>query len=153
MILPRQHIRRLGLVTPCLERHIHEPTGMSYGLGPASYDIRIRERLVMAPHGCALGSAVERIELPANVACRIAGKSSLSRQFIRLDNTYADPGFRGHLTLELVNCTICTYIIQAGQPIAQLIFEYLAEPTDAPYQGKYQDQPAHVVPFIKECVS
>jgi dCTP deaminase len=60
-------------------------------------------------------------------------------------NTVIEPGWRGFLTLELSNNLNEDLEILTGDPIAQILFELLDRPTDQPYTGKYQDQPAGAV--------
>jgi dCTP deaminase len=71
---------------------------------------------------------------------RVLDKSTLVRQGITVQNTIAEPGWRGHLTLEVVNHTRSHIVIPVGAPIAQVVFETLDEPTLQPYEGKYQAQ-------------
>jgi dCTP deaminase len=55
---------------------------------------------------------------------------------------YLDPGFEGHVTLEMVNHWPWDLVLYAGQPICQVSFEYLDEPTEKPYAGRYQGDAA-----------
>jgi deoxycytidine triphosphate deaminase len=49
-------------------------------------------------------------------------------------------GWRGWLTLEISNNSLDEVVINAGEPIAQIVFEMLDFPTEQPYAGKYQNQ-------------
>ena len=49
-------------------------------------------------------------------------------------------GFVGNLTLELVNFGDQLVDIKAGDPICQIAFHWLDEPTERPYRGKYMNQ-------------
>lgn len=149
MILPSQHIRaRIGMVTPFAERTI--ANGMSYGVGPAGYDVRIREMLYLPPGGFSLASTVESFDIPSDVIAKVHDKSTWARRGIALQNTIAEPGWRGVLTLEITNHGRSPVSIDAGSPIAQIVFHLLAERTSDPYDGKYQDQPAGPVAAIFE---
>lgn len=123
---------------------------MSYGLGPASYDVRIDQDLVLFPGDFKLGSVMEEVFLPTRVSAQVADKSSWARKGLSLFNTFVDPGFHGFLTLELVNLGKEPIVIERGDPIAQLIFSMLDQPTAIPYNGKYQNQPARPVAAIFE---
>jgi hypothetical protein len=57
-----------------------------------------------------------------------------------VQNTHLDPGWSGWLTLEISNNSLDEIVINAGEPIAQLVFELLDVPTEQPYAGKYQHQ-------------
>lgn len=149
MILPAQKIRILcqktDLITPFAERTRH--VGMTYGLGPAGYDIRIAESLhVTASLPFALGSSVEHFNMPDDIIAQVCDKSSLARQGLCVLNTIIEPGWRGFLTLELLYHGRGTFNLPAGSPIAQIIFMRLETPTNQPYEGKYQDQESGAVP-------
>lgn len=148
MILSGQSIRRRGIFRPFAERtHSH---GMTYGLGPAGYDVRIAETMTLAPGQAALASTVEHFDMPADLLGRVADKSTWARRFVAVQNTIIEPGWRGYLTLEISNHGAEPVELLSGMPIAQIIFDMLDEPTDAPYDGKYQDQSAGAVAAILE---
>lgn len=87
-----------------------------------------------------LAGASEYFNLPANVVGRVHDKSSLARRGLAVQNTVAEPGWHGHLTLELSNHGWKSIKLEAGDAVAQVLFEFLDEPTDRPYDGKYQGQ-------------
>ena len=149
MILPTQTIRKLaielGMIEPFIERGVF--LGMTYGLGPATYDVRIRQTLIIPGHGFVLGSTIERVNMPNDVRATMCDKSSWARRGIAIQNTKIDPGFCGHITVEITNHTEMPITIDAGMPIAQMEFARLEEPTEMPYRGKYQNQPDEVVAY------
>lgn len=131
----------------------HERTvtgGKTHGLSCCGYDVRIAQDLTLWPKCMHLGSTVERFAMPDYVKAGVHDKSSWARRGISVKNTVIEPGWRGYLTLEIVNDTWLPIRIRAGDPIAQLIFSRLDFPTDQPYRGKYQDQRAGPVPAIDE---
>lgn len=142
-ILPSQHIRVLGesMIGPFCERTSHR-LGMTYGLGPAGYDVRVAETISLGGHGFSLASTMERFSIPNDIIARVCDKSSWARKGVAVQNTVLEPGWRGYLTLELTNHTDFLVDIEAGSPIAQIIFERLEAPTDSPYHGRYQNQEA-----------
>lgn len=148
MILSAQSIRKRGIFTPFCER-THE-YGMTYGLGPAGYDVRVAEPVVLPPHTAKLASTLEHFSMPNDLLGKVADKSSWARRFLAVQNTIIEPGWRGFLTLELSNHSDDHIVIPAGAPIAQIIFQLLDEPTEAPYSGKYQDQRTGAVEAIYE---
>jgi dCTP deaminase len=78
--------------------------------------------------------------MPTWVAASVKDKSTWARQGVSVFNTFIDPGWRGFLTLELVNHSSVGIFIPKGTPIAQIVFEELDATTNVPYDGKYQDQ-------------
>lgn len=148
MILSAQSIRRRGIFTPFCERT--RDCGMTYGLGPAGYDVRVAEALALDPGTVSLASTVERFDMPHDVLGKVADKSTWARRFLAVQNTIIEPGWRGHLTLELSNHGAERIVIPAGAPIAQIILQLLDEPTEQPYAGKYQDQRAGAVAALFE---
>ncbi len=148
MILSAQTIKRCRLVNPCVPRSLRG--GLSYGLGPASYDVCIDQDINLNPGDFKLASIVEYISLPNHISGQVADKSSWARKGLSLFNTFIDPGWKGYLTIELCNHSKEPIFIYEGTPIAQIIFSTLDETTDIPYKGKYQDQPDRPVEAILE---
>ena len=148
MILSAQSIRRRRILNPFSERT--KAHGMTYGLGPAGYDVRIAETMTLAPGQAALASTIEHFDMPHDLLGRVADKSTWARRYIAVQNTIIDPGWRGHLTLEISNHGAAPVAFVSGMPIAQIIFDMLDEPTKQPYSGKYQDQMASAVEAIME---
>jgi dCTP deaminase len=145
MILSAQSIRRRclertpPLITPFVERSV-SPGGRSFGLGPASYDVRIDQDVIIPPHGFVLASTIERFNMPDDLAGTVRDKSSWARLGLAVQNTFLDPGWCGYLTVELSNHSDIERRIAEGEPVAQIIFELLDQPTEQPYSGKYQNQ-------------
>lgn len=134
--------------------------GMTFGLGPAGYDVRIAERVTIRHGFMCLVSTVERFRMPTDVLAKVADKSSWARKGLAVQNTIIEPGWHGFLTLELTFTSTVkrnrltpefeALDIEAGSPIAQIIFMQLDNHTVMPYNGKYQDQRAGAVPAIDE---
>jgi dCTP deaminase len=139
MILPAQAIRKIKPVSPFCERTCHN--GMTFGLGPAGYDVRIAETVVVGAK-FVLASTLECFDMPTDLLGQVTDKSTWARRGVAVQNTIIEPGWRGYLTVELTNHGGAPIKIQAGDPIAQIIFFRLEAPTKCPYQGKYQDQQA-----------
>lgn len=142
-VLSAQSIRKRGIFNP-----FHESTvgnGMTFGLGPAGYDVRIAEDVTLSasmygPHRCALASIMEHITMPNDCLAYVKDKSTWARQFLFVQNTVIEPGWFGSLTLELTYDGLGAIHIPAGSPIAQIVFHKLDQPTESPYCGKYQGQ-------------
>ena len=156
MILPAQKVRFLcsgaygqrPMVEPFHERTV--ANGMTFGLGPAGYDVRIKQKVTLMRGDFVLASTVERFAIPTDVLAKVADKSSWARRGLAVQNTIIECGWQGFLTLELTNHGYAPIDIEAGSPIAQIIFHQLSEPTEIPYRGKYQDQADAPVPSIME---
>lgn len=138
-VLSAQTILTMNLLTPLLRR-AQDELGNSYGLGPCGYDLRIAETVEMRPGDFRLVSAMEEFDLPSNVVAFVHDKSTWARRGLAVQNTVAEPGWRGFLTLELTNHGVECLRVPAGCAIAQAVFHFLDEPTGMPYSGKYQDQ-------------
>jgi dCTP deaminase len=139
MILPAQAIRKIKPVSPFCERTCHN--GMTFGLGPAGYDVRLAETVVVGAK-FVLASTLEHFDMPTDLLGQVTDKSTWARRGVAVQNTIIEPGWRGYLTVELTNHGGEPIEIQAGDPIAQIVFFRLEAPTERPYQGKYQDQEA-----------
>ena len=87
------------------------------------------------PGAFALATTFERVRLPAHFAGRFEGKSSLGRLGLLTHSTagFIDPGFEGHITLELVNNCPHPIKLWPGMKIGQLCFIWLSSPAINPY--------------------
>lgn len=148
MIIPGQSLEGLHIIKPFRQRTLIH--GMTYGVGPAGYDVRVKDETTLEPGAFALGVTVEHFSLPDDVIAFVHDKSTWARRGLSLFNTVIEPGWRGYLTLELVNNSRAPINIPAHAPIAQIIFMRLEQAAAVPYAGKYQDQPANPVEAILE---
>ena len=144
-IIPAQNIRRLCVErkTPMIEPFHERQTaaGMTFGLSPAGYDVRIAEDIILQPGEFVLASTVEAFDMPENVIGFVHDKSTWARLGIAVQNTVIEPGWRGKsLTLEISNHGSLVREFIKGQPISQIVFHRLEAPTEQPYSGRYQDQ-------------
>ncbi len=90
---------------------------------------------ILHPGEFVLGSTLERIRLPDDLVARLEGKSSLGRLGLLIHSTagFIDPGWDGHVTLELSNVLNLPITIYPGMKIGQLSFVQLDEPAETPY--------------------
>lgn len=139
MKLPPQHIRAENIMHPCHEETVSE-TGLTYGLSHAGYDIRLDQDVLLWPLQCKLASSMEYFVMPNDVCADVKDKSTWARRFVTVQNTFIEPGWRGYLTLELINHTFRFVRLRKGDPVALIVFDRLEAPTENPYKGKYQDQ-------------
>lgn len=166
MILSGQTIRARHFKKPLLKPFFERATanGMSYGLGPAGYDVRLGamrqhghrgfgptvDEINLPPGGFALGVTLEWMHIPNDLMGFVKDKSSWARKGICLQCTVVEPGWAGFLTLEITNHSAQAVRLMKGMPIAQIIFEALDQPAEKPYRGKYNNQRNEPVEAIVE---
>lgn len=143
--------------------------GKSAGLSAATYDVRIGHDLVLGVHPGliverhirrygftqehllqlalsenepyqALAHTLEDFFMPHDIGGLALDKSTYARVFVTSFNTWIDPGFKGNLTLELVNLGTAPVHYKEGDPACQIRFDKLDRRTKKPYDGKYQHQ-------------
>ena len=102
---------------------------------------------MLHPGEFVLGSTLERVRLPDDLVARLEGKSSLGRLGLLIHSTagFIDPGWDGHVTLELSNVANLPITIYYAMKIGQVSFMELTEPAATPYGAdglgsKYQGQ-------------
>jgi dCTP deaminase len=105
------------------------------------------EPFVLHPGEFVLGSTYEVISLPDDIAGRLEGKSSLGRLGLLTHSTagFIDPGFSGHVTLELSNVANLPINLWPGMKVGQLCLFRLSSPAEHPYGSaiygsRYQGQ-------------
>lgn len=105
------------------------------------------EAFILHPGEFVLASTFEQVTLSADVAARLEGKSSLGRLGLLTHSTagFIDPGFQGHVTLELSNVATLPIKLWPGMKIGQLCFFDLSSPAEHPYgsqqyQSRYHGQ-------------
>ena len=98
------------------------------------------EAFILHPGEFVLGSTYEYVSLPDDIAARLEGKSSLGRLGLLTHSTagFVDPGFQGHVTLELSNVATLPIKLWPGMKIGQLCFFQLSSASENPYgSAKY----------------
>lgn len=144
--------------------HKVQASPTSYGLTECGYDIRLKQevkfRKVDFRDGqtvrytmvdgfrenghFVLGSSIELFQMPNFLMGRVLNKSTWARKGLDASlTTNIEPGWHGHLTIELVYNGQDELVIPAGAGICQVIFEKIAVPTN--YEGKYGNQPNYPV--------
>lgn len=127
-------------------RHTHiDPGCQQKGLTEL---VRVAESgFLLHPGEFALGSTIEAVTLGAGLAGRLEGKSSLGRLGLLVHSTagFIDPGFSGHVTLELSNVNRIPIRLWVGMKIGQLCVIRLTSPAARPYGSsglgsRYQGQ-------------
>lgn len=110
-------------------------------------EVAPNEPFILHPGEFVLGSTYEFVKLPDDIAARLEGKSSLGRLGLLTHSTagFVDPGFNGHVTLELSNTATLPIKLWPGMKIGQLCFFQLSSPSETPYgstkySNRYQGQ-------------
>lgn len=105
------------------------------------------EPFVLHPGEFVLAATLERVALPDDIAARLEGKSSLGRLGLLTHSTagFIDPGFSGHVTLELSNVATLPITLWPGMKIGQLCFFRMTSASQSPYGSagnlnRYQGQ-------------
>ena len=157
MVVNGNSLYRSSQLLDIPDRKISEH-GVSYGLGEAGYDIRIKQDItfyrlfglipmVKVVDGnqvsrhlgkFALASAIEKFNMSPSCVAIVHDKSTWARRALSVFNTVIEPGWKGYLTLELVYHGRKKLHIPAGSGIAQVLFHLVQEPAN--YNGKYQNQ-------------
>jgi dCTP deaminase len=110
-------------------------------------EVKPDDPFVLHPGEFVLASTYETVTLSDDIAARLEGKSSLGRLGLLTHSTagFIDPGFSGHVTLELSNVATLPIMLWPGMKIGQLCFFRLSSPAEDPYGSerygsRYQGQ-------------
>ncbi len=159
-----------GMIEPFEERLVREGV-ISYGLSSFGYDLRAApewrvfvnafntvvdpknfdtnsfvefddDHCIIPPNSFALTRSIEYMRVPEDVMVVALGKSTYARVGIVANVTPLEPGWEGHVTLELSNTTPLPAKVYANEGIVQLLFFQGERPevTYADRKGKYQGQ-------------
>lgn len=156
MILSDRTIRRE------IEQGIVKPIPEDYQIQPASIDLKLGAEIawtngsrlmmdgdghVLYPGKFVLGHTFEWVDIPSYLVGQINGKSGLGRRGLMVHVTagFIDPGFRGHVTLELVNIGHSPIHLEKEMLICQLVLMRLTTEAMRPYghpdlRSHYQEQ-------------
>ena len=174
----RRMAREEGMIEPFEENLVREGV-ISYGVSSFGYDLRAApewkvftnaygavvdpkafdpqsfveiegDAVLIPPNSFALTRSVEYIRMPENVIAIALGKSTYARCGIVANVTPLEPGWEGHVTLEISNTTPLPARVYAGEGIVQLLF-FEGETPEVTYKsrgGKYQGQRGITLPKI-----
>ncbi len=173
-----REMAKKGMIDP-FEEHLVREGVISYGLSSFGYDLRAApewkvftdvygavvdpkrfderafvtieaEEVLIPPNSFALTRSIEYIRMPENVLGIALGKSTYARCGIVVNVTPLEPGWEGHVTLEISNTTPLPAKVYAGEGIVQIIFLESDRPetTYADRRGKYQGQRGVTLPKV-----
>ncbi|AEB10839.1 dCTP deaminase [Marinithermus hydrothermalis] len=167
-----------GMIEPFEERLVREGV-VSYGLSSFGYDLRAApewkiftnvwgpvldpkrfdpksfvehegDEVIIPPNSFVLTRSIEYIRMPENVIGIAVGKSTYARVGLVANVTPLEPGWEGHVTLEISNTTPLPAKVYAGEGIVQILF-FEGERPEVTYRdrkGKYQGQTGVTLPRI-----
>ncbi|MDP3722599.1 MAG: dCTP deaminase [Candidatus Omnitrophota bacterium] len=175
----REYVQQYRMLEP-FEEQLKRDGVISYGLSSMGYDIRVTDEFkvftnvkqavvdpkqfnpdsfvdfkgvtcVIPPNSFALARSVEYFRMPRSVLGLCLGKSSYARCGIVVNITPLEPGWEGHLTIEISNTTPLPARIYSFEGIAQVLFfeaGSLPEVSYADRKGKYQGQQGITLPRV-----
>ena len=149
MIQPSSVDVRLDRFFRVFENHKYSVIDPSIEQSELTREVAVEngEEFILHPGEFVLASTYEVITLPDDIAGRLEGKSSLGRLGLLTHSTagFIDPGFSGHITLELSNVANLPVKLFPGMKIGQLCLIKLSSPAENPsgsalYGSRYQGQ-------------
>ena len=137
MIQPSSVDVRLDRFFRVFENHRYEVIDPSIEQPDLTREVAVApdDFFILHPGEFVLASTYEVITLPEDIAGRLEGKSSLGRLGLLTHSTagFIDPGFSGHITLELSNVANLPVKLYPGMKIGQLCLIKLSSPAEHPY--------------------
>jgi dCTP deaminase len=149
MVQPSSIDVRLDRFFRVFENHKYSVIDPSVEQSELTREVEVgpKEFFILHPGEFVLASTYEIISLPDDLAGRLEGKSSLGRLGLLTHSTagFIDPGFSGHITLELSNVANLPVKLFPGMKIGQLCLIRLSSPAEHPYGSalygsRYQGQ-------------
>lgn len=106
---------------------------------------------ILHPREFILGVTKEWVSMPLQLSANVDGKSSLGRLGLVIHATagFIDPGFEGHITLEITNLTELPMRIYANMPIGQIRFTVLTSPVEKSYGHKSLKSKGYRNPYLE----
>ena len=115
------------------------------------------EPFVLHPGEFVLGTTLERVRIPFDLVAKVEGRSSLGRLAVVVHATagFIDPGFEGHITLELSNLGRVPVALRPRMRVSQIALHQMSSPAQRPYGhpdrgSKYQGQRGPVASRIDQ---
>ena len=170
-----------GMIDPFVEKQNHDGV-ISYGLSSYGYDARCSNEFkiftnvdsavvdpknfsaasfvdretdvcIIPPNSFALTRSVEYFRIPKDVLVICLGKSTYARCGLIVNVTPLEPGWEGHVTLEISNTTPLPAKVYANEGVAQFLFFKGSDQCEISYAdraGKYMGQRGVTLPRMKE---
>lgn len=119
----------------------------------ASFVDRDTDVCVIPPNSFVLTRSVEYFRIPRDVMVICLGKSTYARCGLIVNVTPLEPGWKGHVTLEISNTTPLPAKVYANEGVAQFLFFKGSEGCETSYAdraGKYMGQTGVTLPRLKD---
>lgn len=175
----RRLAKEEGMIEPFVEKQTRDGC-ISYGLSSYGYDARCSDDFkiftnvdnalvdpkafsdqsfvdrktdicVIPPNSFVLTHTVEYFRIPKDVLVVCLGKSTYARCGLIVNVTPLEPGWEGHVTLEISNTTPLPARVYANEGLAQFLFFKGSSPCEVSYadrQGKYMGQRGVTLPRL-----
>lgn len=116
----------------------------------AMVEYEVDDHILIPPNSYVLGRSVEYFRMPPDVLALVVGKSTYARSGIIVNVTPLEPGWAGHVTIEISNATPLPAKVYAHEGIAQVVFLHGERPETsyADREGKYQRQEGITLPRL-----
>ena len=121
MVITGSEILARGIFSPAAPRTYHAETGMTFGAGPAGYDIRIKQALDLYPGQFALASSLEHFTVPRDLVGFTYNIFHIAWLGLSIENEVLEPGSKGCVPLRITNRGYRPIHILAGQPFARIV--------------------------------
>lgn len=123
-----------------------EMKNIVYGLHPNPKNLfsekkKITQNLILPPGKQIIASSEAIYNIPKDHFGLIQTKGTLARLFVQTtcNDGQIEPGFKGYITLEIVNLSPWTIELPVGSEVAQLYLFKCSSPASRPYSGRYKD--------------
>jgi dCTP deaminase len=176
----RRMVLQHNMIAPFIDHHAGKGEAVSFGLSSYGYDLRVADEYkifhnalnpiidpkrmdagsfldftgavcIIPPNSFALARSVEYFRIPENVLAVCVGKSTYARCGIITNVTPFEPGWEGHVTLEISNTTPLPAKVYSHEGLCQVLFLESDESCEVSYarkQGKYQRQTGITLPKV-----
>ena len=95
-------------------------------------ELEYNEKIILRPGQMILAGSFEYISLPTDLCAQVGSRSTYGRlALVPATATFIHAGFKGCLTLELVNVGADPVVIRPRMEVAQLIFQYYSDDSEA----------------------
>ncbi|MFB6272436.1 MAG: dCTP deaminase [Salinibacter sp.] len=111
----------------------------------------VDDHILIPPNSYVLGRSIEYFRMPSDTLGLVLGKSTYARSGIIVNVTPLEPGWEGHVTIEIGNGTPLPAKVYAEEGIAQVVF-FQGEVPNVSYdqkEGKYQHQEGITLPRLE----
>jgi dCTP deaminase len=117
----------------------------------ALVEYEVDDHILIPPNSYVLGRSIEYFRMPSDILGLVLGKSTYARSGIIVNVTPLEPGWEGHVTIEIGNGTPLPAKVYAEEGIAQVVF-LQGDPPEVSYdqkEGKYQSQQGITLPRLE----